>query len=102
MKLFLWAAALVLVLGIGTASANHEQVKCGPLDTAREYLENKHGEVLKFTGVSSEGHLIMMFYNEESGGFSFGIVQPFNPTAICPVDQGKDGKFHEKPKGDSL
>ena len=44
----------------------------------------------------------MMFYNEKSGGFSFGIVQPFNPTAICPVDQGNDGKFHEKPKGDSL
>ena len=42
------------------------------------------------------------FYNEKSGGFSFGIVQPFNPTAICPVDQGNDGKFHEKPKGDSL
>ena len=102
MKLFLWAAALVLVLGIGTASANHGQVKCGPLDTAREYLKNQHGEVLKFTGVSSEGHLIMMFYNEKSGGFSFGIVQPSNPTAICPVDQGNAGKFHAKPKGDSL
>ena len=102
MKLFLWAAALVLVLGISTVNAEHEQVMCGPLDVAREYLENKHGEVLKFTGVSSEGHLIMMFYNEKSGGFSFGIVQPFNPTAICPVDQGNDGKFHEKPKGDSL
>ena len=102
MKLFLWAAALVLVLGIGTASAAHDQVKCGPLDTAQEYLKNQHGEVLKFTGVSSEGHLIMMFYNEESGAFSFGIVQPFNPTAICPVDQGNDGKFHEKSKGDSL
>ena len=102
MKLFLWAAALVLVLGIGTASANHGQVKCGPLDTAREYLENQHGEVLKFTGVSSEGHLIMMFYNEESGAFSFGIVQPFNPTAICPVDQGNAGKFHKKDLGDKL
>ena len=102
MRLFSWAAALVLVLGIGTVSANHEQVKCGPLDTAREYLKNKHGEVLKFTGVSSEGHLIMMFYNEESGAFSFGVVQPFNPTAICPVDQGTDGKFHKKDLGDTL
>ena len=102
MKLFLWAAALVLVLGIGTASANHGQVKCGPLDTAREYLEIQHGESLKFTGVSSEGHLIMMFYNEESGAFSFVIVQPFKPPAICPVDQGNDGKFHKKDLGDTL
>ena len=50
MKLFLWAAALVLVLGIGTASANHGQVKCGPLDTAREYLENQLGETLSLLG----------------------------------------------------
>jgi len=99
MKLFLWATALVLVLGAGAASA---QVKCGPLDAAQEYLKNKHGETLKFTGISSDGHIVMMFYNEESGGFSFGVVQPFNPTAICPVDQGKDGKFHKKAKGDSL
>ena len=102
MRLFSWAAALVLVLGIGTASAAHDQVKCGPLDTAREYLKNKHGETLKFTGLSSEGHMIMMFYNEESGAFSFGIVQPFNPTAICPVDQGNAGKFHKKDLGDKL
>ena len=102
MRLFLGATALVLFLGIGTASAAHDQVKCGPLDTAQEYLKNQHGETLKFTGLSSEGHMIMMFYNEESGAFSFGIVQPFNPTAICPVDQGTAGKFHKKNLGDKL
>ena len=102
MKTIIWATALTASLAINTATADHGQVKCGPLDTAQEYLKNQHGETLKFTGLSSEGHMIMMFYNEKSGGFSFGIVQPFNPTAICPVDQGNDGKFHEKPKGDSL
>ena len=102
MKTIFWATVLTASLGINAATADHGQVKCGPLDTAQEYLKNRHGETLKFTGLSSEGHMIMMFYNEESGAFSFGIVQPFNPTAICPVDQGTAGKFHKKNLGDKL
>ena len=87
MKTIIWATALTASLGINAATADHGQVKCGPLDTAQEYLKNQHGE---------------MFYNEESGAFSFGIVQPFNPTAICPVDQGTVGNFHKKNLGDKL
>ena len=65
MKLILGATVLITALGISTVNAN-PMGNCGPLDKAMEYLNRKHGETLKFTGISGSGYMIMMFYNEET------------------------------------
>lgn len=75
-------------------NANSRSPSCGNLKKSQEYLLKNFGETVRFRGLSSNGYMIMLFANEDTGSFSIGFVMPTNTDVICPADQGKVGIFY--------
>jgi len=100
MILALLAGMLSILVMSSPVEAQNPLQKCLPIEEGKKYLFDSHGETLKFSGISHNNYVIMLFINEKTGTFSVGFILPEDRKNICPVDAGHGVTFKLKPRGD--
>ena len=81
----------VSLLGLmltATPSKADPPAYCLDIKSAERNLMSRYKESKIFVGLSDKGHLIVIYYNQDTGTYSIGFVYPEYPDHICPEDAG--------------
>lgn len=92
-----------LLLFQGEASAEEaaqRQSMCAPTEEFAKALTETHGETVIFIASSVRGHIVQVWANPESGGWTASTSFPNGTT--CVVDAGKKHKVVMRKKGQAL
>ena len=92
-----------LLLFQGEASAEESGQRrsmCAPTEEFAKFLTETHGESVIFIGASVRGHIVQVWANPESGGWTASTSFPNGTT--CVVDAGKKHEFVMRKKGQAL
>ena len=94
---------LLLFQGEASAEESGQQQQrsmCAPTEEFAKFLTETHGESVIFIAASVRGHIVQVWANPESGGWTASTSFPNGTT--CVVDAGKKYEFVVKKKGQAL
>ena len=82
LRTFAFTAAM-----IGTQT--FAQGRCGPQDDVIAHLNNQWGETVQVMGRADNGHIMMIFANEDTGTWT-ALMQDPASDMICVAASGKE------------
>jgi hypothetical protein len=80
---------VLVLLTIGVAKSQ-DLSKCRSYKEAHNFLLKGAKETPIFNGLSVAGHLIVLYFNSETGTWTALSIPPVEPKIMCVVDHGTD------------
>jgi|TARA_R110000744_G_scaffold159154_1_gene275231 hypothetical protein len=97
---YILAGILVLLLSLLAVFPSQAQAPCRAVKDGINSLRLEYGETAVFRGVSSIGHMIILFLNKETGTWTVGKVALDNSNKLCAVDAGNSGQLPSAKAGE--
>ena len=93
---------LTIALLMWSSTAFAQQPQCNTHDKVGELLNGKYKEFVAATGVANSGHLVELYFNEKTGGFTITATTPGKTSCLVLAGEGFMIKSEEERKLEAI